>query len=295
MRASERHLSARNAPISPSEVSSKMKLEDIVWREGRQLNERLDGRVAIVTGGGRGFGRAITALLAMRGADVACCDILDEIEQTAAEARAAAPGRRILAAKVDVSDEEAVRAFVARVESELGPVDILVNNAGGTMGVKKMPIDSVETDDWRRIYEVNLFGAFYFTKAVAGGMKQRRWGKIVNISSGAGRSHSRTGVQAYASAKAGLIGFTRQTAVELGPHNINVNSVAPGLVLSTDEYRGNWVDRNDKQREETVESIALRRLGTVEDIAEAVAFLVSERARYISGQTVGVDGGHWMF
>jgi 3-oxoacyl-[acyl-carrier protein] reductase len=272
-----------------------MQLEDIAWREGRELGERLDGKVAIVTGGGRGFGRAITVLLAMRGADVACCDVLDEVDHTAAEARAAAPGRRVLAAKVDVADEAAVKAFVERAGGELGVVDILVNNAGGTMGIKRMPIESVETGDWRRIYEVNLFGTFYFTRAVAAGMKERRSGKIVNISSGAGRSHSRTGVQAYASAKAGLIGFTRQTAVELGPYNINVNSVAPGLVLSTEEYRGNWVGRTEKQREETLDSIALRRLGTVEDIAEAVAFLVSERARYISGQTLGVDGGHWMF
>ncbi len=272
-----------------------MNLEGIVWREGRELGERLDGRVAVVTGGGRGFGRAITVLLAMRGADVACCDVLESIAETAAEAGKAAPGRKVLAATVDVSDEGAVRAFISRVESELGPVDILVNNAGGTMGIRRADIEQVSTDDWRRIYEVNLFGAFYFIKAVAAGMKARRWGKIVNISSGAGRSHSRTGVQAYASSKAGVIGLTRQLAVELGPYSINVNSVAPGLVLSTDEYRGQWVNRTDRQREDTVESIALRRLGTVEDIAEAVAFLVSERARYISGQTLGVDGGHWMF
>ena len=275
-------------------MTRTVKLEDITWREGRELDERLDGQVAVVTGAGRGFGRAIVVLLAKRGADIACCDVLDSIDETVAEAKLAAPERKIVGARVDVSDEGAVKSFVARVEWELGPVGILVNNAGGTLGIKRMPIDEVSTEDWRRIYEVNLFGAFYFTRAVAAGMKERRQGKIVNISSGAGRMHSRTGVQAYASAKAGLIGFTRQIAAELGPHNINVNSVAPGLVLSTDEYRGQWVDRNDKQRSDTIESIALRRLGTVEDIAETVAFLVSERSRYISGQTIGVDGGHWM-
>jgi 3-oxoacyl-[acyl-carrier protein] reductase len=272
----------------------KEEFDSIIWREGRQLSEELEGRVAVITGAGRGFGRAISILLALRGADVACCDVLAEVTETAGQALAAARGRRALAEQVDVTDVDAVGRFVARVERELGPVEILVNDAGGTLGVKRQPIELVDPQDWRRIIEVNLFGAFHFTQAVAGGMKQRRWGKIVNISSGAGRSHSRTGIQAYSAAKAGVIGFTRQMAVELGPHNINVNAVAPGLVLSTTEYQGHWRDRSEEQRAETVESIALRRLGTVEDIAEAVAFLVSERARYISGQTLGVDGGHWM-
>jgi 3-oxoacyl-[acyl-carrier protein] reductase len=271
------------------------RLEDIPWREGRELSAHLDGRVAVVTGAGRGIGRAIALLLAGRGAGVACCDVLGDVGETATEAMRASGGRSALAAQVDVTDEAAVAAFVRRVEQELGPVDILVNNAGGTLGVRRRPIDEVDAADWKRIIEVNLYGAFYMVKAVAGGMKQRRWGKIVNISSGAGRSHSRTGIQAYTAAKAGLIGFTRQMAVELGPHNVNVNCVAPGLVLSTDEYRGNWLDRTEEQRVATVNSIALQRLGTVEDIAEAVAYLVSERGRYVSGQTWGVDGGHWMF
>jgi 3-oxoacyl-[acyl-carrier protein] reductase len=269
--------------------------DSITWREGRELSPELSGRVALVTGAGRGFGRAISVLLAQRGADVACCDVLADVDETAEAVRAGAPGRRAIAARVDVMDEDAVKEFVARVESELGPVDILVNNAGGTLGIRRQPIELVSTDDWRRIVEVNLFGAFYFVRAVAGGMKERRSGSIVNISSGAGRSHSRTGVQAYATAKAAVIGFTRQLAVEMGPYGVTVNSVAPGLVLSTKEYQGNWRDRTEEQRRTTVESIALRRLGTVEDIAEAVAFLVSERGRYISGQTIGVDGGHWMF
>lgn len=293
--------------------------DSITWREGRELSSGIEGRVALVTGAGRGFGRAISVLLAQRGADVACCDILPDVEETAAAVRAVragalgapgtpgapgargalgalgAPGRRAVAARVDVMDERAVGEFVAAVEQDLGPVDILVNNAGGTLGIKRQPIELVSTEDWRRIVEVNLFGAFYFVRAVAGGMKERRSGSIVNISSGAGRSHSRTGVQAYATAKAAVIGFTRQLAVEMGPYGVTVNSVAPGLVLSTKEYQGHWRNRTEEQRRTTVESIALRRLGTVEDIAEAVAYLVSERGRYISGQTIGVDGGHWMF
>lgn len=268
--------------------------EHIVWREGRELAERLDGRIALVTGAGRGFGQAVSTLLAARGADVACCDILPAVAKTAAGIVNNDDGRRAISGVVDVSDEDQIQAFVARVEQELGAVDILVNNAGGTLGFKRQAVDEVATDSWRQIMAVNLDGAFYCTRAVAGGMKRRRWGKIVNISSGAGRSHSRTGIQAYAAAKAGLIGFTRQVAVELGPYNVNVNSVAPGLVLSTDEYRGHWAARTEQQREETMASLALRRLGTVEDIAEAVAFLVSERGRYITGQTLGVDGGHWM-
>ncbi len=238
-------------------------------------------------------------VLARRGADVACCDILPEVEETAELARGlglgAGQGRRALAAQVDVADERAVAGFVARAEAELGPVDILVNCAGGTLGVKRQPIERVATEDWRRIVDVNLLGTFFLVRAVAGGMKERGRGSIVNISSGAGRSHSRTGVQAYSAAKAAVIGFTRQLAVEMGPHGITVNSVAPGLVLSTKEYQAHWRDRTEEQRRSTIESMALRRLGTVEDIAEAVAYLVSERGRYITGQTLGVDGGHWMF
>ena len=134
----------------------------------------------------------------------------------------------------------------------------------------------------------------HFTRAVAPSMKAGRRGSIVNISSGAGRSHSLTGIQAYASAKAGLIGFTRQTARELGPHGIRVNCVAPGFVRSNPATERQWQAMGEAGQQRLMESIALRRLGEPEDIARAVVFFASDDARYVTGQTISVDGGHWM-
>ncbi|MFI5327651.1 MAG: SDR family NAD(P)-dependent oxidoreductase, partial [Candidatus Rokuibacteriota bacterium] len=183
---------------------------------------RLDGRTAIVTGAANGIGRAICLGLAAEGAAVWGCDVLgSELEETrrAVDAAGARPGG---AAVVDVRDVAAVAAFVARVEAEAGRVDVLVNTAGGVAGQVNKPVEEVSDADWRVIFAINLDGAFHFTRAVAPAMKRAGRGAIVNISSGAGRSYSLTGIQAYASAKAGLIGFTRQTARELGAHGIRV-------------------------------------------------------------------------
>ena len=144
------------------------------------------------------------------------------------------------AAIVDVRDAAAVGAFVARVEGETGRVDVLVNTAGGVAGQVNKPVEEVSDADWRVIFAINLDGAFHFTRAVAPAMKRAGRGAIVNISSGAGRSYSLTGIQAYASAKAGLIGFTRQTARELGAHGIRVNCVAPGFVRSNPASERQW-------------------------------------------------------
>ena len=144
------------------------------------------------------------------------------------------------------------------------------------------------------IFAINLDGAFHFTRAVAPIMKRERRGAIVNISSGAGRSYSLTGIQAYASAKAGLIGFTRQTARELGAHGIRVNSVAPGFVRSNPATERQWDDMGADGQRRLLDSIALGRLGRPEEIAGAVVFFLSDAAAYVTGQTISVDGGHWM-
>jgi 3-oxoacyl-[acyl-carrier protein] reductase len=261
---------------------------------------RLEGRTAIVTGAANGIGRAICLALAGEGAAVWGCDVLGaELEETrraveaagASSGGAAAPAR---AGVVDVRDVAAVAAFVARAEGETGRVDVLVNTAGGVAGQVNRPVEEVSDADWRVIFAINLDGAFHFTRAVAPAMKRAGRGAIVNISSGAGRSYSLTGIQAYASAKAGLIGFTRQTARELGAYGIRVNCVAPGFVRSNPASERQWHAMGEAGQRRLVESIALRRIGTPEDIARAVLFFCGDDSGYVTGQTISVDGGMWM-
>lgn len=250
--------------------------------------------MAIVTGAAHGIGRAICVELAREGALVWACDVrAAELEATRGAVDAVRPGAG-QAAVVDVRDARAVSAFVARVEAAAGRVDVLVNTAGGVAGQTMRPLEEVPDADWREIFAINLDGAFHFTRAVAPGMKRAQRGAIVNISSGAGRSYSLTGIQAYASAKAGLIGFTRQTARELGRHGIRVNSVAPGFLRSNPASELQWEAMGPAGQARLLDSIALRRLGAPEEIARAVVFFVSDDAAYVTGQTISVDGGHWM-
>ena len=197
-------------------------------------------------------------------------------------------------AELDVRDPEAVTAFVARIDATAGRIDALVNSAGGVAGQTMRPIEQVTDDDWQVIFAINLNGAFHFTRAAAPLMKRAGRGAIVNISSGAGRSYSLTGIQAYASAKAGLIGFTRQTARELGAHGIRVNCVAPGFVRSNPASERQWEAMGAAGQRRLLDSIALGRLGLPEEIARAVIFFLSDDAAYVTGQTISVDGGHWM-
>jgi len=260
----------------------------------RPPNTRLEGSVAVVTGAAHGIGRAICVELAREGARVWACDILAaDLEETRRAVESQATGRAHTAV-VDVSDPAQVNAFVARIADAEGRIDILVNTAGGVAGQTMRPVEHVPDADWRRIFAINLDGAFHFTRAVAPIMKARQSGAIVNISSGAGRSYSLTGIQAYASAKAGLIGFTRQTAVELGPSGIRVNCVAPGFVRSNPTTEKQWEAMGAEAQRQFVESIALRRLGKAEEIARAVVFFASADASYVTGQTISVDGGKWM-
>jgi 3-oxoacyl-[acyl-carrier protein] reductase len=255
---------------------------------------RLLGAVAIVTGAAHGIGRAISVELAREGASVWACDVLErELGETrrAVGERAEGPCR---AAMVDVTDRRQVDAFVAEVAAGEGRIDVLVNCAGGVAGQTMQPVETVTDEAWRAIFAVNLDGAFHFTRAVVPHMKARRRGSIVNISSGAGRSYSLTGIQAYASAKAGLIGLTRQTARELGEFGIRVNCVAPGFIRSNPASERQWQAMGEAGQRRLLDSIALRRLGEPEDIARAVVFFACDDARYVTGQTISVDGGHWM-
>ena len=238
----------------------------------------LAGRTALVTGTAHGIGAAIAAALRDEGATVHGADRV--------EVEGLGPNH-----VVDVSDAAAVERLVATLPS----VDILVNNAGGVVGQTHRPIEDVTDEAWRAVIDANLTSAFVCTRAVAPRMKAAGWGRIVNISSGAGRSVSLTGIQAYTSAKAGQIGFTRQMAFELGPFGITVNCIAPGFVLSNPSTEKQWQSYGPDGQAELVQGIALRRLGRADDIAGGVRWFTSELASWVTGQVISIDGGHALF
>ena len=245
-----------------------------------------DGQRVIVTGAGHGFGRAISKAFADAGAMVWACDLnaagLEETKKLC--------GKTCEVRTLDVSDRAAVTAFVAEASGGAA-IDVLVNNAGGVRGQVGRPIEEISEQDWHTIFDVNVTGAFYFAQAVTPGMKQRKRGRIINISSRAGLEISLTGIQAYASAKAAQIGLTRQLAHELGPWGITVNNVAPGFVRSNPTTERQWESYGEAGQRKLVESIALKRLGSPEDIAHAVMFFASDYAGWITGQVLSVDGG----
>lgn len=245
-----------------------------------------EGRRAVVTGAGHGFGRAIAKALVEAGAAVWACDINAEGLKATREVI----GRNCETRTVDVSDPKAVTDFVAEAAGD-GAVDILVNNAGGVRGQVGRPLEQITPAEWQDIFNVNVTGAFYCAQAVAPGMKRAKRGRIVNISSGAGLGISLTGIQAYASAKAAQIGLTRQLAHELGPWGITVNNVAPGFVRSNPTTERQWESYGEEGQRKLVQSIALKRLGQPEDIAHAVLFFASDYAGWITGQVLSVDGG----
>jgi 3-oxoacyl-[acyl-carrier protein] reductase len=236
-------------------------------------------KTIVVTGAAHGFGRAISLAFAERGANVWACDVIeDELRET---------GKVCTTRVVDVRDRRAVDAFVA----EAGRVDILVNNAGGVLNQVGRPLEEVTPEQWQSIFDVNVTGAFYCAQAVAPGMKAARTGRIINISSGAGLGISLTGIQAYASAKAAQIGLTRQLAHELGPWGITVNCIAPGFVRSNAATERQWESYGAAGQRALIDGIALKRLGTSEDIAHGVLFFASEQANWITGQVLAIDGG----
>jgi 3-oxoacyl-[acyl-carrier protein] reductase len=254
------------------------------------VNPDFAGRTAVVTGAAHGFGRAISIAFASRGAAVWACDVNeDELAETAQLCQAASGACTVR--RVDVRDKPAVDAFVADASKAAGLVHILVNNAGGVLGQVGRPLEDVTPAQWQAIYDVNVTGAFYCSQAVAPGMKAARFGRIVNISSGAGLGVSLTGIQAYASAKAAQIGLTRQLAHELGPWGITVNNVAPGFVRSNPTTEKQWESYDAEKQRALVESIALKRLGTPEDIVSGVLFFASDQAGWITGQVLAIDGG----
>jgi 3-oxoacyl-[acyl-carrier protein] reductase len=241
----------------------------------------LAGKVAMVTGGARGIGRSIALLLAQRGADVAVVD-LDSEGAAAVAAEIEALGRRATGLRANVSVEADVRDSVAAVEAVLGPIDILVNNAGLT---RDGFMARMSEADWDLVLDVNLKGAFLLSKAVSRGMMKQRSGSIVNMASVVGR-RGNAGQVNYSAAKAGLIGLTKSLARELASRNVRVNAIAPGYI-QTEMTAG----LSEAVKETIVGGTPLGRMGTPDDVAQAVAFLASDAAAFITGTVLPVDGG----
>jgi 3-oxoacyl-[acyl-carrier protein] reductase len=239
---------------------------------------RFDDKTVIVAGAARGIGRAIVRAFAADGARVFACDrLVGEIE----------PGERVKALAVDVTDSRSIGSVVAAAG---GKVDVLAYVAGGVLGQSAKPLEEVQPEEFAGIVDVNLKGCFLFAKAVAPGMKKAGKGRIVTISSRAGLATSLTGIQAYAAAKHGQIGLVKQLAQELGPFGITVNSVAPGFMATSPDYERQWNSYTEEFRRSFAERIAMRRMGRPEDIADAVLFLASDHASWITGQTLPVTG-----
>jgi 3-oxoacyl-[acyl-carrier protein] reductase len=251
------------------------------------MNIQFNNKTVIVTGAAHGFGRAIALAFAQRGARVHACDV---IERELAETQALC-GQNCVVGVVDVSQIEQVRAFVERAVADTERIDVLVNDAGGVLGQVGQPIENVTPQQWQSIFDVNVNGAFYFSQAVAPHMKAARSGRIINISSGAGLGISLTGIQAYASAKAAQIGLTRQLAHELGAWGITVNNIAPGFVRSNPTTERQWQSYGADGQQALINNIALKRLGSADDIAHGVLFFASDYAAWISGQVISIDGG----
>ncbi|MDH3269854.1 MAG: glucose 1-dehydrogenase [Gemmatimonadota bacterium] len=251
------------------------------------MNLEFKDRTVLVTGAAHGFGRAIAGAFGTRGANVFVCDVVQaELAQTVDIV-----GDHCLGSVVDVTDRSAVRAWVQEAVDRTGRLDVLVNNAGGVLGQVGQPLEEVASEEWQSIVAVNQTAAFWTAQAAAPWMKKAGSGRIINISSGAGLGVSKTGIQAYASAKAGQIGLTRQLAHELGPFGITVNNIAPGFVLSNPTTERQWAAYGSEGQDRLLEGIALKRLGTPADIAHAVLFLASDQAGWISGVVLPVDGG----
>ena len=247
-----------------------------------------NSRVVVVTGGASGIGLGVCKLFAANGHPVAMLDVQDEaLERESAALRAA--GGKVLAHHADVSSRASIDAAYAAVRRELGPISIVIANAGISMS---LPFLSTSLEAWQRMIDVNLTGVFHTLQAAAPDMVDRKWGRIVTISSQAAQSGAPDRAH-YAASKGGVIGLTRALARELAPHGITVNTIPPSLV-DTPLARAGETSGQVPPLEVIAQMIPIARPGTPEDIANACEFLCSDKASYITGQEINVNGGSWM-
>ena len=246
----------------------------------------LEGRVALVTGAGRGIGRAIALAFAREKTHVVINDICprDELEKVAREVSVS--GVRSLAIHADVSQSEQVRDMIGQVQEKFQRLDILVNNAGI---IRRGTIESVTEEDWDQVIRINLKGTFNCCKAVVEIMKRQNTGKIINVSSVAGKMGDITSAPGYGPSKAAIDALTKTLALQLAQYGINVNAVAPHAIET--EMSAQW---SEEKRKSIIEAIPLKRLGRPEDVAEAVLFLASDKANFITGEILDVNGGFLM-
>lgn len=251
------------------------------------MNISFEGQNILVIGAARGIGRAIASSFAEDGASVFAADILqDELEPL----KESVVGGRITTLKIDVTSEESVFHAVEKAAGQDKRIDVVVYVAGGVVGRRQQPIDEVTTEDFDAVVDVNLRGAFFTIRAVLPLMKERHFGRIIVIASPAGLTTSLTGIQSYAASKHAQIGLVKQVAREVGQHGVTVNAVAPGFMATSPDYERQWNGYTEEFRQNFAKNIAVRRMGRPHDIADAVLFLASDRASFITGQILPVTG-----
>jgi 3-oxoacyl-[acyl-carrier protein] reductase len=267
----------------------------LITEEGYRLM-RLKGKVALVTGSAKGIGNAIAMALAQEGCDLIINDI-DVPLMDGAVQEIKKLGRQAISIAADVRDKEQVDKMIDKCLEVFGKVDILVNNAGGgSMGPNNLPpilIEDITEEQWDWVIDTNLKGTFLCTRAVIKHMKDRKSGKIVNISSLLARIGDMMSSPHYSAAKAGILGLAKHVAKEVGPYGINVNSICPGPVVSGPRAELRWQGRRATgEYDQIVKGIPLGRLGKVDDVASVVVFLCSDESSYITGATIDVNGGY---